>query len=111
MAKRICIDFDGVLHDYSKGWQGEDVFNKPMDGAKDFVDRLKKEGWEVCILTSRTPSDKLKQFFTDNEIPYDMITSEKVPAKVYLDDRGLRFNGDFNEAYESIINFKVWYSL
>jgi hypothetical protein len=24
--KTICIDFDGVLHDYSDGYQGKDVF-------------------------------------------------------------------------------------
>ena len=24
--KTICIDFDGVIHDYSNGFQGEDVF-------------------------------------------------------------------------------------
>lgn len=31
--KTICIDFDGVIHDYSKGWQGEDVFGQIIPNA------------------------------------------------------------------------------
>lgn len=31
--KTICIDFDGVIHDYSKGWQGEDVFGQMIPNA------------------------------------------------------------------------------
>ena len=31
--KTICIDFDGVLADYSKGYQGKDVFGDMLPNA------------------------------------------------------------------------------
>ena len=31
--KTICIDFDGVIHDYSKGFQGADEFGQMIPNA------------------------------------------------------------------------------
>lgn len=42
--KTICIDFDGVIHDYSKGWQGEDVFGQIIPNADTGTATLKKNG-------------------------------------------------------------------
>lgn len=42
--KTICIDFDGVIHDYSKGWQGEDVFGQIIPNADTGTATLKKTG-------------------------------------------------------------------
>lgn len=38
--KSICIDFDGVIHDYSRGWQGIDVFDKVIPGASEATHQL-----------------------------------------------------------------------
>lgn len=48
--KTICIDFDGVLHDYSKGYRGLDVFGEPVKEAPHAVQHLKKEGVEDYYL-------------------------------------------------------------
>lgn len=49
--KTICIDFDGVIHDYSQGWQGEDVFGQMISNADTATQVLKKKGWQVIIFT------------------------------------------------------------
>lgn len=40
--KTICIDFDGVIHDYSQGWQGDDVFGNMVANADTATSVLKK---------------------------------------------------------------------
>ena len=45
--KTICIDFDGVIHDYSKGYQGEDVFGQMIPNADVGTSVLKKNGWKT----------------------------------------------------------------
>ena len=47
--KTICIDFDGVIHDYSNGWQGEDVFGQMIPNADTGTSVLKQKGWTVII--------------------------------------------------------------
>jgi hypothetical protein len=42
--KTIVIDFDGVIADYSKGYQGPDIFGLPLIGAADNMLALKKDG-------------------------------------------------------------------
>lgn len=34
--KTICVDFDGVIHKYSKGWQGDVIYDEPVEGAKEY---------------------------------------------------------------------------
>lgn len=41
--KTICIDFDGVIHDYSKGYQGKDVFGDMVPGSDTATKVLKEK--------------------------------------------------------------------
>ena len=59
--KTICIDFDGVIHDYSKGWQGEDVFGQIIPNADTGTATLKKNGWTIIIFTTRKKTEKLEK--------------------------------------------------
>jgi ribonucleotide monophosphatase NagD (HAD superfamily) len=51
----ICIDVDGVIADYSKGFQGAKVIGDPLPGAKEFLDKLRAAGWKIIIHTTRPP--------------------------------------------------------
>ncbi len=110
MAKKktICIDFDGVLADYSEGFQGHDVFGDMIPGADLGTDVLKKNGWTVIIYTTRPVTDALKKWLDDNKIKYDYINENpdqpedskegcKLIADIYLDDRGIQFRGQWSE--------------
>lgn len=118
MAKTICIDFDGVIHDYSKGWQGVDVFDKPVSGAKEGTAALKGQGWTIIIYTTRNDTPALRQWLQENHITYDHINKNpnqpegsdkgKLIANVYLDDRGILFGGNWEKAVEKTLNFIPW---
>jgi len=105
-TKTICVDFDGVIADYSKGFQGENVFGLPLPGASDGMKQLKKDGWRVIIFTCRPATPQLAAYLATHQIPYDGINvagdgSPKPAADLYLDDRGLRFY-NWTQALEEI---------
>lgn len=113
----VAVDVDGVLADFSKGWQGADKIGNPLPGAKEFLLRLHNAGWKVVIFTTRG-KEFIEEYCRKHNLYYDEINDNsslrgenpgKVIANVYLDDRGLKFNGNFDEAFEQITNFKVWY--
>jgi len=87
--KTISIDFDGVIHRYSKGFQGlENAYDTPMDGSIEAIKKLYDEGYILKILSSR-PKEVIYPWLKKYEI-YDMITevsNHKFPATVYIDDR------------------------
>ena len=102
MKKRtICIDFDGVLHDYSEGFKGKDVFGDMLPNADKGTHLLKKKGWTIIIYTTRPKTAKLEKWLKDHKIAYDYINENpnqpedskggKLIADIYLDDRGMRF--------------------
>lgn len=105
--KVICVDFDGTL------FQWGDIHEKtpPFQGAVEFMRKLKQQGWEIVIFTSRmsptwweaegfefkkamvTQSTFIEKRLNDFGIPFDRITAEKVPAEYYIDDKAIEFEG------------------
>ena len=117
--KAICVDFDGVIADYSKGFQGRGVFGDPIPGAAVVLNALRSEGWKIIIFTTRSETNLLRDYMVRHNIPYDEINenSDNPPgtnkgkpiAEVYLDDRAITFTGDWSQAYADITRFRPWF--
>ena len=108
MARTVCIDFDGVLAQYD-GWRGETHTGLPIPGARDFVRRLVDEGFHVVIHTTR-PADVVRNWLVEHGFPMVDVSAVKPPALVYIDDRGHRFDGDWESAYQAIYKRPWWRS-
>ena len=96
MRKTVAIDFDGVIHRYSKGWQDGVIYDEPMPGAIDALFKLHKH-YNLVIFTCREDSAAVSQWLIQQmreqrgcyfDIP---VTNVKPIAMIYIDDRGLRF--------------------
>jgi 5'(3')-deoxyribonucleotidase len=102
--KIIAIDLDGVLADYSKGWQGVDNIGDPLPGAVESLKEL-AEDYDLIIHTTRTSPDVNKAYNSTMLTMFvaDWLQKHKFPpmkiwtgkgkpiADVYIDDRALRF--------------------
>lgn len=117
-VKTIAIDFDGVLADYSKGYQGKDVFGSPIPGADNATKVLKENGWRIIIYTTRPDTEALRHWLKENNITYDYINENpdqpedskgcKLIADIYIDDRALPFRGQWKWIIGDVASFKTW---
>lgn len=102
--KRIAIDFDGVIHDYDK-WTGVKPEGPPVPGALEAVKRL-EENYDIVIFTTRANHDDgpwlVHQWLVKHGFGWMQVIGKKVPCSLYIDDRGLRFNGDWQEVFDFI---------
>lgn len=109
----VCFDFDGVIHSYTSGWKGDNVIpDPPVDGIKEVIDKLRADGYEVVICSSRCERTEAKvamlYWLINNGIHVDKFTAEKPPAVCYVDDRAIRFDGKTEGLYEQIKNFESY---
>ena len=109
----VCIDFDGVIHSYIQSWVSEDIIpDLPVKGIKEAIDQLRMSGFKIVIFSSRALSEKGKtaviNYLNRYDIKYDGITSEKIPAMVYIDDRAICFDGNALALVDKVKNFKPW---
>jgi hypothetical protein len=111
----LSIDFDGVIHKYSRGWVSPEIYDPPMEGAHESLRRLLKTH-ALHILTARDKHAVIawcrKQFpdlrfkiIPDGTQYWQVegvigITNTKLAAIAYVDDRGLRFTN-----WRDIINY------
>lgn len=121
----LCVDFDGVIHSYTSGWQGADVvLDPPVDGAIQFLTAA-VEMFEVHVFSSRSNQrggmramkswleKEFMNYWGAHPVLADDAFSEikwpktKPPALVTLDDRAMHFTGSWPEL-ETIANFKPW---
>lgn len=118
----VAVDFDGVLHSYVSGWQGADVIpDPPVDGAIDWLHDL-LEHFDVVVLTTRAREEGGVMAVTlwlasnglgvvgaeRNLVGSVVVTAEKVPALVYIDDRAFRFRGRFPDVQHIRHGLKPW---
>jgi len=66
--KTIAVDFDGVIHRYSKGWSDGTCYDIAVPGAFEAIRSL-METHNVFILSTRNPHD-IKDWF-ENQFRFD----------------------------------------
>lgn len=97
----VCIDFDGVIHSYVKPWvDPSSIPDPPVEGAFAFIEALHANGYRVVILSARAQSldgrEAIYNWLVKHNGPTNLeITSTKPGAKLYIDDRGFRFCGQW----------------
>jgi len=130
----IAVDFDGVIYQRPKSERGNMVYlAPPVAGAMNFI-RFLTSAFEVVIFSSRFTGERaeesiqsckdwfLRQLhhevliciaqdkprFDPQEI-FDKLqfTAIKPIARVYLDDRAVKFSGQFPRIPD-LLNFKTW---
>lgn len=106
--KTLLIDLDGVLNQYEGNFNKDNI--PPIkSGAAEFISKI-AEDFELKLFTTRNRllaskwlmENNLDEYFSD-------ITNVKDPAWLIIDDRCVRFQGDYGNLYNEIKDFKVWY--
>lgn len=100
MSPRVCVDFDGVLNSY-KSWRGPTEIDDPVPGAQEFMRALIAAGLTPVVLTTRAESPEGRKaiflWMERHGFPSGiLVTNQNVAATLYVDDRGFRFEGDFD---------------
>ena len=111
----LLLDFDGVLHSYTSGWQGvEAIPDPPVPGAEAFL-RQAVEHFEVMVYSSRSRYANgrnaicawMVRWFPGDLCGQISIPANKPAAFLTLDDRAICFEGVWPRPAE-LLKFKPW---
>ena len=106
--KTILVDLDGVLNTY-QGDYDEKYIPPIKNGAYKFIKDLSNK-YEIVIFTTRNHLI-VSKWIIDNKLDKYVknVTNIKNTAYLIIDDRAIKFNGDFKQLKRDIKNFRVWY--
>lgn len=106
MAKKVCVDLNGVLDTYT-GWQGQVTWHPPREGADAFLQAIRARGYGVVVLTVRRPEEARRWLEEHDLAQYvDEVTNRKPAALAYIDDRALCFRGTFEDTLSQLDAFE-----
>jgi hypothetical protein len=110
----LAIDFDGVIHTFN-GWGDGTCYGQPIEGSIEAVKRLSQK-YNIIIFTAKARPDRpLVNGRTGHELVtewldkfeltqyIDYVTHEKPRAKFYIDDKGIRFDNNWQEILGDIL--------
>ena len=105
----ILIDLDGVLNEYGKEKFDENFIPPMKKGAKEFLQKLSQNA-ELKLFTTRNLLLASK-WLLENDIDkyFKDVTNVKSTAYLHIDDRAIRFDGDFEQTLNEINEFKVYW--
>ncbi len=118
MSRLLCLDFDGVIHSYTSGWQGADVANDPaVPGAIEFIKSVLADSrFRLAVFSARSGQSGgvmcMKMYLRDAGLSVKQVETiewptSKPPAFLTVDDRAVRFTGIFPDI-EWIHTFRPW---
>jgi hypothetical protein len=84
---RLCVDFDGTIYD------GTGIF----DGCIEALSELRKS-YTIAIFSARQTEaerEQMRELLRSFDVPHDEVLDAKPEAVAYLDDKGIRFDGDW----------------
>ena len=116
--KNLAIDFDGVIHQFDKGWHDGTCYGEPIAGSLSSIKKL-SESWNIIIFSAKARPDRplvkgktgieliwnwLKKYEIDQYI--GDVTWEKPRAEFYIDDKAVEFKNNWEEILEMINSTK-----
>ncbi len=125
----ICVDFDGVIHSYEKGWQGGGIYGEVVPGFFEWVERVRHHV-KLVIYSSRSKTEEGTAAMAawlhgkrtawmeghperrSTELLYE-FAHEKPAAWLTIDDRAICFQGNWSATElqpEALLAFKPWMS-
>jgi hypothetical protein len=123
----LCLDFDGVIHSYERGWQDGVIYGKVTPGFFEWLEEAVKH-FTIVIYSSRSKTSEgleaMRSWLENQNMawlekkypgkqdyvgPTIEFAHEKPPAHLTIDDRAITFQGDWSvlDMYY-LTNFKPW---
>ena len=118
MKPILCVDFDGVIHSYTSGWQGPLLIADPVTpGFFEWLDEA-AQYFKIVIYSSRSKHlggpDAMAAWLEEQRsvaagkspLPVE-FAHEKPTAFLTLDDRCICFDGHWPDP-QVMLQFKPW---
>ena len=107
MPKTLLIDLDGVLNTYSGEYDKLDIA-PPREGVGEFL-KVIAQNYKIEIFTVRDKqlTQKWLEKYHLSEFVSDITNIKSPYASIIIDDRALKFNGNFSETLKEISSFKT----
>ena len=111
----VAVDFDGVIHKYSKGYADGTIYDEPVQGVEGFLynlmmnhavyihstrDVFQIQDWMARHFQIPTIIVKGRGFWKQKGVI--AISNEKIPAIAYIDDRAIKFDGSWIRVWSEL---------
>ena len=98
------------IDSYRTGWQGmESIPDPPIHGTQRAIERLRRD-YRVVVHSARcaTPEGRkaIEGWLQRHGIEVDEVAEHKPPAMVYIDDRAIRFQGNWADTLTALQEFR-----